>query len=299
MKENSVGLSWFFDSPGNYGYADMSTISIEAIASGTGHVYGDGRYELSNELMPVGSDELQKMGLNDITFIDENSGFKSGLYKTKTDNYVYIFAGTDDGKKCDCDSSYDGIGSKLWLDKLDMHTNYTQGVGLKADQYQRALNNTIELINVIKIDKLLLAGQSLGGGLSSATGTILGINTITFNSAGVHNATLRREKLIRHDALSYVVAYYIQGDLLSYIQDRRFLPNAECLLPSAIGRRIEIPSTRGVLTSMPMGIMNKDARNIWRAEAIYRHSSIDELVKAIISYKKQKHLASFWIKSAK
>jgi len=77
----------------------------------------------------------------------------------------------------------------------------------------------------------------LGGGLAAAAGTIHGIQTTTFNAAGVHWRTLDRHNATRDQANAYVIAYNIRGDILSVMQDR-----LNKLIPTAIGNRIELDS---------------------------------------------------------
>ena len=74
----------------------------------------------------------------------------------------------------------------------------------------------------------MFVGHSLGGGLASAAAGRTGLDAITFNAAGV-SKTYR-------GAPGKIVANYIRGDILSFLQDISPLPNAAGSRVSFSGR---------------------------------------------------------------
>ncbi|MEM6455392.1 MAG: hypothetical protein AAF772_09890, partial [Acidobacteriota bacterium] len=85
-------------------------------------------------------------------------------------------------------------------------------------------------------DDLTITGHSLGGGLAAAAGTVVGVETTTFNAAGVHSNTLEPFGLTRDDADGLVESFSVDGEILNGAQDS-LLP-----MPTAVGARFELPA---------------------------------------------------------
>jgi hypothetical protein len=111
------------------------------------------------------------------------SGFNASLYYDElSGEYIVAYRGTQ------------GPG--------DMENNFLQAHGLEAPQYDRGmtLGRTINAENEFLLRSgpyaqgaqapLHFTGHSLGGGLASAAGTTTGRGFTSFNSAGLHTATV-------------------------------------------------------------------------------------------------------------
>jgi hypothetical protein len=152
-------------------------------------------------------------------------GFKAELYRDYVSGqYVLAFAGTGD---------FDDWLNNLW-----------QGLGLDAPQYQMAMRIADNFARNGNLQNNFWAvGHSLGGGLASAAATVAGIQADTFNSAGLVRGSLidangfeiYSGSLARYDnAGSWINAYYLDWDILSFIQDS--VPGIQ----NAIGNRIQM-----------------------------------------------------------
>lgn len=106
---------------------------------------------------------------------DGNTGFHAARFRnTESGEYVLAFAGTQP------------------LSKADWVTNFKQGLGFKAEQYETAMQMALNLKQNLGEDasaRLRFAGHSLGGGLASAAALATGIEAVTFNAAGIHKNT--------------------------------------------------------------------------------------------------------------
>lgn len=95
--------------------------------------------------------------------------------------------------------------------------NVPQGLGLKTDYYDRAMTAATTL----KSQGLPfeIAGHSLGGGMASAAGAVTGVETTTFNAAGLHANTAKRyadeHGLQVYDTKRNVHAYQVGGEMLT------------------------------------------------------------------------------------
>jgi len=159
-------------------------------------------------------------------------GFKNAIYHDHISGaYVLAFAGTDD---------VDDILVDVW-----------QGLGYFTDQYHAAMQigHGLSIWAGEQDVELIATGHSLGGGLASAAAVVGNIPTDTFNAAGlvedtllamdaqgnaIPGAELYPGSLMRYQTASQLVnAYYLDWDILSFVQD--YSP-----LQDAIGFRIEM-----------------------------------------------------------
>ncbi|MCB0834592.1 MAG: hypothetical protein KDC45_14085 [Bacteroidetes bacterium] len=102
-----------------------------------------------------------------------------------------------------------------------------------------------------------VVGHSLGGGIASAFGTAHKRTTTTFNSSGINSATLDLFGISEKEIDGFVTAYYVEGDILSGLQDNTTLQEAipwylakflkgKDLTPNAKGiRRSLFPDLKG------------------------------------------------------
>lgn len=96
--------------------------------------------------------------------------------------------------------------------------NVPQGLGLKTDYYDRAMDAATRLKGVQGF-QFEIAGHSLGGGMASAAGAVTGMETTTFNAAGLHPNTAKRyaeeHGLQVYDTKRNVDAYQVGGEMLT------------------------------------------------------------------------------------
>ena len=107
-------------------------------------------------------------------------------------------------------------------DKTDWISNAKQALGVNSDHYTKALALGDKLARS-GVENITLTGHSLGGGLASAASIASGKNGVTFNAAGLSDATISKANGIRNTAgagnAGAVNAYYVRGEVLSAIQD--------------------------------------------------------------------------------
>jgi len=169
----------------------------------------------------LGPADLMNAGIAPEALEDRTSGFRAGLYTDGAGHYTLAFAGSNDGPD--------------WLNNL------AQGVGLDAAQY----NQAIALAKDAKLafgDELVITGHSLGGGLAAAAALAADMPAVTFNAAGVNDATLRDAGLDAGAARAaaadgQVRRYAVDGEILTSSQEDVPLLRA---LPDAPGRKIEL-----------------------------------------------------------
>ena len=165
-------------------------------------------------------------------------GFTAALYRDyiggPTD-YALAFAGTNDVH--------------------DLIEDIWQGVGWQSAQYPAAMKIADRLIRTPGIlGNLRTTGHSLGGGLASAASVVAAIPANTFNAAGLNvkslmerdaagnlledengnNIAIYPNSLTNYgNANGLINAYFVDWDLLSFVQDHSPLVNA-------LGTRIEM-----------------------------------------------------------
>jgi hypothetical protein len=139
-------------------------------------------------------------------------GFSASLYGSQEKGFWLVFRGTQ---------------LTSWL---DWKNNVLQALGFPSKQYRMAISLGKEIYARTN-GRVIFAGHSLGGGLASAAARWTGARAYTFNAAGLHPWTA--------SGLSGDIrALWLQGDILSAIQD-------SSPLPRAAGTRIAInPASR-------------------------------------------------------
>lgn len=132
----------------------------------------------------------------------------------------------------------------------DWRSNISQSAGLIGEQYALIGNHFNDVAALYPNAEVV--GHSLGGGLASAFGTTHKRATTTFNAAGVNDATLELFGITRVHADECVSAFYVNGEILSGLQDnttaqeavpwylKGFVEGLD-LTPNAIGFRIQLP----------------------------------------------------------
>ena len=150
--------------------------------------------------------DLANIGLRASDLTSDKSAFRARVYVEGSGadaKYVVAFRGSTS-------------------DKTDWISNAKQALGVNSDHYTKALALGDKLARS-GVDNITLTGHSLGGGLASAASIASGKNGVTFNAAGLSDATISKANGIRTTAgagnAGAVNAYYVRGEVLSAIQD--------------------------------------------------------------------------------
>lgn len=169
------------------------------------HVYTEG---LEKGMKTSNGWTVERVDLNE-------SGFKgalySGEYNGKTE-YIYATQGTEP------------TSLKDWA------TNGSQILTGNANQYKES----IKIAETENIDHpgISFTGHSLGGGLASANALSVNGKAITFNAAGLSDAT--KENLTLSGKTANITAFIVSGEIVDYSQrmiglkaegNRIYMPN--------------------------------------------------------------------------
>jgi hypothetical protein len=184
--------------------------------------------------------DLGALKLTESDLKSGSSTFKARVYVSGTGTdakYVVAFRGTE--------------GKSDWI------SNAKQAFGQSSDHYKKALIIGQQIVRSGN-QNVTLTGHSLGGGLASATAIASGQDAVTFNAAGLSDATIRNANQIRTDAgvanAGAVDAYFIRGEVLSTLQDGGdravgallggIIGGATLDAPEAYGNRIGLDGVR-------------------------------------------------------
>jgi len=187
----------------------------------------DDSYDLDNKNIDgwtrLSDAQLQAADIDPASLNDTATSFRAAIYQDGKGDYVLAFKGSATAK--------------------DFKADATQALGLNTAQYDQA----VALATKAKAafgNSLVLTGHSLGGGLASTASVITNTPAVTFNAAGVNDATLQRiapegnvgaMKQAANDGL--VRRYTVQGDVLTGEQQTGL---ASGLIPPAIGHEIQL-----------------------------------------------------------
>ena len=156
-------------------------------------------------------------------FEDANTGFRAMLYQSKDAEEIVVV--------------YRGVRRSNIL--RDSQTCLSQGLGFGAATYRQAIELGVAVVEAYG-DRVFFTGHSMGGGLAAAASLVANRPAVTFNSAGVHPATL--EEFGLDDAtidgrLKSILNYYVPGEWLSTLQ-------RPCFVKSAAGIHIPLPDVQ-------------------------------------------------------
>jgi hypothetical protein len=159
-------------------------------------------------------------GLKGARFEDPNTGFRAMLYQSKDEQEIVVV--------------YRGVRRSNII--RDSQTCLSQGLGFSAAVYRQAIELAIAVVEAYG-DKVIFTGHSMGGGLAAAASIVANRPAVTFNSAGVHPATLEEFSLddaTIDERLNAIENYYVPGEWLSTLQ-------SPCFVKSAAGIHIPLP----------------------------------------------------------
>ncbi len=184
----------------------------------------------------AGGADLDRLGINGRDLNDPDSGLQAAIYK-KDGQYVVAFAGTQDA--------------------ADWMADASQGLGLKTAQYDQAAKLAQTMAYRVGSSNVSFTGHSLGGGLAQ-TATVAGNSYgVSFNAAGVDDATIARlgldPKATRKTFSSpdRIRAHAVDGDPLttvngSTVRAPLFGPRAPWVpvvtLPKTLGHDYALPA---------------------------------------------------------
>lgn len=171
----------------------------------------------------MGDEEVRAAGIDPARLHDTKSGFDASFYRDAAGNVALVYAGTDEGQ--------------------DWRHNFGQGLGFEDAQYDQAIAVAREA-KLAFGERLVLSGQSLGGGLAAAAAMVNEVPAVTFNAAGVHDNTVERYGLdadvVKRQADQGLVRHYVvENDILTHLQEDAFPLNLA--MPDAPGARINLP----------------------------------------------------------
>ena len=161
--------------------------------------------------------------LKEATFEDANTGFRAMLYQSKSEQEIVVV--------------YRGVRRSNIL--RDSQTCLSQGLGFGATVYRQAIELAMAVVETYG-DNVTFTGHSMGGGLAAAASLVTNRPAVTFNSAGVHPATLEEfglDNATIDRRLEAIENYYVPGEWLSTLQ-------RPCFVKSAAGIHIPLPDVR-------------------------------------------------------
>ena len=176
-------------------------------------------------------------GLMNATFEDPNTGFRAMLYRSKDEQEIVVV--------------YRGVRRTNIFQ--DSQTCLSQGLGFGAAAYRQAIELAVAAVEVYG-DKVIFTGHSMGGGLAASASMVANRPAVTFNSAGVHPATLEGFGLVDNatidERLKSIENYYVPGEWLSTLQ-------RPCFVKSAAGVHIPLPDVGGRVSVKMVPARNK------------------------------------------
>ena len=146
--------------------------------------------------------------------------------------------------------------------------NIPQGLGQRADYYDRAMD-AARLLQSQPGLNFEITGHSLGGGIASAAGAVTGVQTTTFNAAGLHPNTAARYVQENggavHDLRGTITAFQVNGDVLTDSQtgaQRMSEASREQggALANNIGQVLQTPGIRDRVQGQIDGMLPENAR---------------------------------------
>ncbi len=139
----------------------------------------------------------------------------------------------------------------------------SQNIGLKTAQYDEGIGIAQDVKQEFGAN-IWLTGHSLGGGIASAAALVTQMSATTYNSAGLNPNTLSGSGVSMSGHKDLIQAYFVNGEVLSGLQDLSAFPNRlrssffwrgtnipvfsqrPQLMPDAVGTRIPLSPASGV-----------------------------------------------------
>ncbi|MDR2643369.1 MAG: DUF2974 domain-containing protein [Planctomycetaceae bacterium] len=157
--------------------------------------------DLAEVGLPAASpDQIRRIfGTTQISQHDSNE-FQTQLYHDQhSDKFILGFRGT------------------VPLNINDWQTNFNQFFGKKAEQYSRG----IELVNNIRedyIDRIIVTGHSLGGGIATVAAIARQLQCFVFNPPAIHTNTLQQFEPLNYPKINkQITRFVVVGEILDLI----------------------------------------------------------------------------------
>ena len=205
--------------------------------------------------------ELARIGVDPALLATRSNGYRARAYVTGSGDTTRVV-----------------IAFKGSATRGDWEANVRQAVGSNTDHYNRALQIGQRIARQ-GVTNVTFTGHSLGGGLASAAGLAAGRSTVTFNAAGLSDATIRQATAIRSGAgraAPDIRAYFVRGEVLSALQDGGDRRLGEMIgrsvlgpLGGHLGGRVDAPSAYG--TRVELDAVRPAGTGFWGDNAVARH----------------------------
>ena len=195
------------------------------------------------------------IGMSESDFHD--TGFDAELfYDPAKDTYILSFRGTD-------------------TEGDDWTANFAQGAGNQSRQYDLAEQLAKSLLYALPQEQIRITGHSLGGGLASHAGLILGAQTTVFNPAALHPNTAEAAGTSEEyaNAEDTIEVVRVDGDPVSGINN----------ISQSLGLGAGLaPGNHTVLESPPDAwLQARPGRAFWRPDDAYERHSMDAVFESL------------------
>lgn len=146
------------------------------------------------------SNQISKVFGDSQVLIDDFDGFRTQLYyDIYSDKFILGFGGT--------------VPNNL----SDWRTNFNQFFGKQAEEYIRGIN----LVNRIRTDyinRIIVTGHSLGGGIATVAAIARRLKCFVFNPPAIHPNTIQRFEPIDYSEFNDLITrYVVVGEALDLI----------------------------------------------------------------------------------
>ncbi len=230
----------------------QATADLVALAKLAQHVYLDPAAPPAGYRVATNA-ELARIGVDPVFLAQRSDGYSARAYVNgtgKTAQVVIAFRGS--------------------AERGDWVANVRQSVGLNTGHYRRALEVGRQVAQS-GATNVTFTGHSLGGGLASAAGLAAGSRVVTFNAAGLSDATVAQANAIRGAsgrAVPDIKAYFVRGEILSALQDGGDRV-VGALLTGDLDHWIDAPEAYG--TRVVLDAVLPSGKRFWNDNALNRH----------------------------
>jgi uncharacterized Zn-binding protein involved in type VI secretion len=199
-------------------------------------------YDPTNpDLVPLGYKPMSDADLGKVGLARPSMGPDQQIYQTTgpdgSPHYVLAFRGTATAE--------------------DAKTDAVQGLGFQDDSYSRGMSSAQKMND--SGQSFEVTGHSKGGGQAAAASAVSGAPATTFNAAGVHEKTLKREgmseeQIAQANNSGKIQAYNNSRDPLNMVQDNR---NTALAGVGAVGGGIATVGGAIPIIGVPLAILGR------------------------------------------
>jgi Protein of unknown function (DUF2974) len=236
-------------------------------------VYLDDHSRVNQRWRRLGDEELPK-NIDSKSLVDDKTLFRAGVYTNDKDQFVVAYRGSYTKK----------FGALPYVP-----VNVGQAMGASTKQYEQA-SRLAKQAQEAYGDKVVFTGHSLGGGLAAAASMRTGNAAVTFNPAGLSEATYYANSMLpdigkKRAEDGMIRKYQLEGEFLQVIEHSGVAPRApgkETVLnhPTATGAK-ELHKMDRLISAMELdpgarfvdGEKYKEIAEIWKAPNVERSDS--------------------------